>query len=609
MIAASERLKHYFEFGSFRVDAAERILLRDGIPVSLSPKAFDTLLLLVENAGRLLSKDELISALWPDTFVEEANLANNVSLLRRVIGSGNEEERYIETIPRRGYRFAPVVREVWGDSRRPGSGSRPVLVNPNAASSPVLSIAVLPFKVFGASETDDYVGLGVADSLITRLGNIREVVVRPTSSVRKYDHSEEDAITAGKELKVDAVLEGSVRRFQDRFRVTVQLVSVQNESPLWADKFDGRCADIFAMEDAISEQVADTLCVRLSGDERKLLTRRYTESTEAYQSYLKGRYSFNKWTQEGFKKAVEHFEESIDKDPSFALAYAGLAHTYGLLAVNGDMATEEAMPKADAAATTALEIDDQLAEAQLAAGAVRGLYRWDLTGARRHLRRSLELNPNFALARHTSALYLTAEGRVDEAFEEIRIAEEIDPLSLMLHSTEAFILCTAGDYERAIERCCDTLDMKPKFYPALERLGDAYLATGRPEKAIESFQRAIALSKRALFPLGALGHAYAVAGYAREAEAIVQELQHRLNKDYVSAWVYSGLGRTQDAFAALERAYQDRDGHMIYLKVDRKLDNLRDDSRLNDLVWRVGAPGQALGARRQAPETKIRIQD
>jgi tetratricopeptide (TPR) repeat protein len=226
--------------------------------------------------------------------------------------------------------------------------------------------------------------------------------------------------------------------------------------------------------------VAEALCLRLTGEQRQLLTRRYTESTDAYQSYLKGRYCFNKWTQEGFKKAVELFEESIDRDPRFALAYAGLSHTYGLLAVNGYLATEDAMPRAEAAASTALEIDDQLAEAHLAAGAVKCFYRWDMTGARRLLRRSLELNPNFVLARHTSALYMTAVGRLEEAFDEIKQAQELDPLSLALNSTEAFILCAAGDYQRAIERCCDTLDMKPKFYPALERLADAYLLSRWP---------------------------------------------------------------------------------------------------------------------------------
>jgi len=260
-----------YEFGRFRLDAKERLLLRDGEIVPLTPKAFDMLLALVENSGHLLEKNELMRTLWPDTFVEEESLAQNISLLRKALDE-SENQKFIETVPRRGYRFVASVRKT------------------------IKSIAVLPFKSLGIDGRDEYLGIGIAETLTTRLSSLKLITVRPSSAVLKYASPEKETVVAGRELEVDTVLEGSIRRLGERLRVTARLVSVPDGSVLWADKFDENFTDIFKVEDSISAKVAEALALKLSGEEQKRLTMRYTDNAEAYQLYLKGRYFWNKRT-------------------------------------------------------------------------------------------------------------------------------------------------------------------------------------------------------------------------------------------------------------------------------------------------------------------------
>src|SRR5262245_5384561 len=295
-----------YEFGLYRLDLASRLLLRDGRPEPLTPKAFETLLALVENSGQLVSKHELMKRIWPDTIVEEANLANNISLLRKILGQGADERPCIETLPKRGYRFVADVRQVWNGTRKMMSGESVTADNGHDECGR-RSVAVLPFKLLGADENGQYLGLGLADAVITRLSNLSCVSVRPTSALFKYLNRELDAVAAGRELRVEAVLTGNIRRLCDRYRVTVQLVSTWDEASLWAAKFDGHCTDIFSLEDSIAEQVASALSLKLTSAQRDSLRRRYTENTVAYQHYQKGRYCWSRWTEQGFRKAVEHF--------------------------------------------------------------------------------------------------------------------------------------------------------------------------------------------------------------------------------------------------------------------------------------------------------------
>jgi len=478
-----------YSFGPFELDPVQRLLLRRGKPVPLAPKAVETLLFLVEHSGRLVDKEELMKRVWPDTFVEEGNLTTNIHLLRKVLGKGSKGQEYIETIPRRGYRFTAEVKEnltesedlpiqaaakpegVIQEKREPpptveaqaGAGVRPEIagasapgmdeaqrigpkaglrarpltqavaagitlvglvmvwthfrprrgLGPSEVKAGVRSIAVLPLKPLNSDPNDEYLGLGMADALINSLGGLHQVVVRPVGAVRKYANTEQDPLIAGRELKVDTVLEGSIQRLHDRTRVTVRALRVDDGVQLWGGEFDAKFSDVFAVEDSISKRVAGALALELNDDEQRRLSRRYTGNSEAYELYLRGRYFWNKGSGEGFKKGVGYFEQAIQMDPKFALAYSGLADSYILMGSysHGQIPPREAMSKARAAAERALAIDDTLAEAHASLAFVKLNYDWDWPGVEREFRRALELGPNDARTHHWYSNYLMAMSR------------------------------------------------------------------------------------------------------------------------------------------------------------------------------------------------------
>ncbi|MBA2524764.1 MAG: winged helix-turn-helix domain-containing protein, partial [Pyrinomonadaceae bacterium] len=470
----SQLTKHLYEFGPFRLDAKERLLLRDDEIVPLTPKAFDMLLALVEDSGHVLQKDKLMQRLWPDSFVEEGSLAQNVSLLRKALGESNSQ-KFIETVPRRGYRFVASVRELEDDAellerehsetrivveakQEPGISEkfaearqiseqkalaasshvsailrqRPkqavlavslalavvvaallyflILSKPEQiADRAIKSIAVLPFKSLGADGSDEYLGIGIAETLTTRLSSLKLLTVRPTSAVLQYASLEKETVVAGRELEVDMVLEGSIRRLEEQVRVTARLVSVRDGSVLWADKFDENFTDIFKVEDSISGKVAEALALKLSGEEQKRLTKRYTDNAEAYQLYLKGRYFWNKRTENGFNRGIAQFNQAVEKDSNYALAFAGLADSYIGLTFYNFAAPNETMPKGKEAAMNALAIDNSLAEAHASLAHILMNYDWNWLEAEKEFKLSMQLNPDYATARQWYAIhYLTA---------------------------------------------------------------------------------------------------------------------------------------------------------------------------------------------------------
>ncbi len=577
----SKPARHFYQFGPFRLDAAERLLLREGEPVLLTPKVFDTLLVLVQNSGRLLGKDELMQTVWPDAIVEESNLSQNIFTLRKALGESPTKPKYIETIPRRGYRFIASVREV----RYEGADLTGVAVR---------SIAVLPFKPLGAKNGDEYLGLGLADALITRLSNIGQIVVRPTSSVRKYTGLEQDPVAVGRALRVESVLDGSLRRSGERIRVTVQLVSVRDGVPLWADRFDEKFTDIFVVEDSISERVAAALMLKLTGEDKKRLTKRYTENIEAFQLYLKGRYYWNKRTGQGLKKGIEYFQQAIEKDPTYALAYAGLADCYNLLSLYGVFPPKETMPRAKAAAMRALEIDNTLAEAHTSLAYAKLYYDWDWAGAKREFLRALELNPNYATAHHWYHEYLTAMGWFEESHAEILQAQELDPLSLIISTDVGWGLYYARRYDQAIEQLRKTIEMDPTFAVAHFILGLCYGQKGLFKESAAEIQKAIAIlgDNPLALAVGVLGHAYAVSGKKDRALKVFEQLKDLSKRCYVPAYslaiIYTGLGQKDQALKWLRKAYEERYDRLIYLKVEPMFDSLRSDPRFKDLLRRIG---------------------
>ena len=388
-----------FEFGPFRLDTGQRLLLRDGVPVALLPKSFDALVALVRSGG-LLEKDALLAAVWPNAVVEENSVAKAISDIRRALGEEPKDQRYIITVPGRGYRFGATVTPIGGGERTPAA-------------------AVLPFSDLGAGPAHEHLAIGLADAVIGRLSRIRSLVVRPTGSVLRYAAQEKDPARAARELHVDFIVDGSIRRSGDRLRVSVQLVSAATGGTLWAAAFDEHLRDIFAVEDSIASRVAVELAPRLSGAERQSLSRRETEDVEAYQLYLKGRFFWSKRTAEGCHRAIEYFERAIGLDAHYALAHVGVADSWVMLALQVALmrgeAPHETMPKARAAVTQALRIDDALSEAHASLGQISVFYEWDWAAAERAFLRSLDLNPHYLNARHWYAMALSLMQRHDDA--------------------------------------------------------------------------------------------------------------------------------------------------------------------------------------------------
>jgi DNA-binding winged helix-turn-helix (wHTH) protein/Tfp pilus assembly protein PilF len=560
-----------YEFGDFSVDAARRQLRgRGGVTVPLTTKAFETLLYLVGRSGTVLDKDELLGAIWPDAIVEENNLTQAISSLRRALGESRAEHRYIMTVPGRGYCFVADVRTCQPHSETP-------------AAPTLRTMAVLPFQPLVAEYRDPALELGMADTLISRLGG-REIIVRPVSSVRKYVESDQDPLAAGHELGVELILEGSIQKRGDSIRVTVRLVKTADGASLWTGTFDEQFTDIFVVEDAIANKVVAALALQLDVEEQKHLTRRHTENVEAYQSYLKGRFHWNKRGPQDLRNAIEHFKQAIALDPSYALAYAGLADAYTLLANAGSPA-HQIMPKALAVARTAVSLDDNLAEAHAALGNVIIYYHYDFVEAEREEKRAIELNPNYATAHHWYSELLMGLGRHEEALAEIRRALEIDPLSLILNRQYGASLLFARQYDAAIEQMKKTVELDANFAVGHSTLSVAYRMKGDYAESVEElarFQELIGGAETAAL----MRDSFAEGGWQGFLRAMTDERRPANLTSYNVATFHAALGESDKAFVELNRAYQNREGILGLLKVDPRFDSLHDDPRFEDLARR-----------------------
>jgi TolB-like protein/Flp pilus assembly protein TadD len=452
------------------------------------------------------------------------------------------------------------------------------------------SIAVLPFNSLGSGGEDEFLNLGMADALITKLSNLRQIVVRPTSAVRKYAGAEQDPVAAGRELKVTSVLEGSIQRLGERIRVTVQLVSVEDGSPLWAEKFDEKLADIFALQDSISQRIAERLALKLTGEDMQRLTKRYTRNAEAYQLYLRGVFYREKLSEDALKKAVHYFEQATVADPNYALAYAGLASAYEPLSFFGYLPISEARPKISAAVTKALELDDALAEAHNESGVFKLYYEWDWAGGESAFRRALELNPNYALAHHMYANLLKGEGRFDEAIAERKRALEVDPLSLRTNALLGDNYYVAGRYDEAIEQYRKTSELDPDFF--LIDLGSVYERKGMNDEAVAEYLKKEVRSGMRAGEVAALKEAYAASGmrgyWQKRLDLMKEESKQRRVPALTLAELYARIDEKDQAFEWLDKAYEAHELALIFLKVNPIYEGLRSDLRYQDLVRRVG---------------------
>jgi len=575
------RNEHIYEFGDFRLDARNHLLQREGHPVPLKPKVFDMLLLLLENRGRVLGKDELMELLWPDTFVEEGNLSQNIYELRKALGETASAHHYVKNVPKRGYRFVADVRE---------SAARGIDPAKEEHGSTVKSLAVLPFKPLRAEDRDEYLEVGIADSLITALAAIGRITVRPTSAIRNYADPTKDPLEVGRELKVDAVLDGCIQRSGDRLRVTARLLRVRDESTLWAGKFDESFTDVFTLQDSISEKVVAALALKLSGEEKERLTKRHTDDPEVHQLFLKCRFHWHKWTPESWRKSIEYGEQAVKLDPAHAPSYSGMGASYTTLGIFGAMPPREAFGRARELVDKALALDDTLSEAHEVLGAIKLFYEWDWASVGVVLRRAMELNPSNAGARDLYAVYLTAMEHADESIAEVGRALALDPLSLLINTDVGNVLYFARRYEQAAEQLRKTLDLDPYFAHARYALGNVYLQQGLYEEAIAEINKAITFSGREAESSSEIGYAYAISGRGDDARRVLAALEERSGHGYVDpyhiALIHIGLNDKDKAFEWLDRAEHSRE--LMMLNVNPVCDPLRSDSRFRDLLRRVG---------------------
>lgn len=575
-----------YEFGPYRLLPLERLLLRGGKPVSLTPRVLDTLLVFVRNRGKLLTKDDLMKMVWPDTTVEEGNLTQNIFMLRKLLGETPKDHQYIVTVPLQGYCFVADVREVHdAESADTASGQF------ESTRVPQTICAVLPFTLLNAPPDEDFRGVGMADTLITKLSGLKRLVLRPTSAVLRYADAKEDVQEIGRQLKVGSLLEGTIQHTNNRVRVNVRLIDANDGTTIWAAGFDEKYSNIFAVQDCIANQVVRALQIKLTGPEKQQLSKSLTEDIDAYTLYIKGRYFWGSRTEQGLLKGIQYAREAIAADENNAWAYVGLADSYSLMAEYLYVAPQRGFPAARTAALKALELDAGLAEAHASLAEVQFFHDWDWAESASGYRLAFEMKPNYASARHWYAWWLLAMARFDDALENVMEAQSIDPSCLILNTVLGLPFYYKRDYERAIRRFQTTLEMDPQFPLARYYLGAALVHSGHPEKAIAQLEK-VKTSEFTQQTAALLGFSYAVAGKVDHARSLLNELNTLARKRYVSPYleaiVHAGLGETEMALAQLEKSYREKACWMVFLNIDPFLDSLRDEPRFRALVRRMG---------------------
>lgn len=625
-----------FEFGSFRLNAGKRLLTNGAdVTVPLMPKAFDTLLYLVRNSGRVIEKDEMMLNVWADTIVEENNLTQNISILRRVLGEKPGEHRFIVTVPGQGYKFVADVRLTPGlppltdgpataeiPYQTPKDESNPAdeegravknvelsrifliaafigliiglsligvyltSVGSNSNSNPLKTVAVLPFKPLLPENRNDALEIGMADSLISKLSGGEEITVRPLSAVRRYNSLEQNPLAAGRELSVEAVLDGTIHISADRIRVSAKLLRVNDGRQLWAQQFDEKSADIFAVQDSISERVAAALKIRFGNGKRN----HFTKNIEAYQLYMKGRYHALNLTQAETDKGVAYYRQAIELDPEYVLPYVGLAEVYLTMVLTSGVPSAEVLPQAKAAALRAVEIDETSGDAHAALGALAFWYDWDWQEAERQYLRALQLRPNSAEAHFYYAHLLSNTGRHERALAEIKLSREIDPLFLRTGAIEGQILFFAGQADDALDRLNMTIDLNPNFWLSHLFISAVYIEKGMYDAAADSANRASDISGNTLSK-AYLAYALARSGKSQEARDMLDELLELSKVRYVPPYdlaiIYNGLDESDKALDYLEKAFAEKNVLIVFLKVEPKWNNLRREPRYISLMKRM----------------------
>jgi TolB-like protein/DNA-binding winged helix-turn-helix (wHTH) protein/Flp pilus assembly protein TadD len=637
---ADHQARGRLRFGVFELDLRAGELRKHGLRVRLQEQPFQVLTALLERPGEVVTREEIQKRLWPaDTFVDfDHGLNKTINKIREALGDSAESPRFVETVARRGYRFLAEVKivdtapdrtselatqpEPRAETReRPDPAVKPSTPKPGPLSlrlkisafivllmmislaiwkidswkhpSPVIrSLAVLPLESLSNDASQDYFADGMTDELISDLGQISALRVISRTSVMAYKRARKPLPQIARELDVDAVVEGTVLRSGDQVRITAQLIEAATDKHLWSQSYEGQLRDTLALQNQVAQAIADQIRINLNSQERAALKSVRIVNPQAYESYLKGRYFWNKRTADGLKVALAYFNQAIDEDPKYAQAYSGLADTYALL---GDwqyavMTSKEALPKAKAAATKALELDSTLGEAHNSLAFCLDGFDWDFPSAGKEFQRALELNPGYATAHHWYAWHLSLLGRYDEAIAEMRKAENLDPLSLIINTDLAELLLLAHSYDESISQSRKTIEMDPNFALAHNQLGQAYLQKQMQDEAITELQKAVQLSAGSPTCLANLARAYAASGKKSEAAKLLTDLKKRSSPGYSHASeiavVYAALGDKNQAITWLETGYEERFNPGVLLRPG--FDPLRSDPRFQELVRRIG---------------------
>ncbi len=615
-----------YEFGGFRLDPGEHLLLCDGKPVLLSAKAFEVLLVLVRNSGRLVTKNELMREVWPDTFVEEGNLTQNISILRKSLGGTQDGESYIQTVPKVGYRFAVQVRECcapeagrsvqdgaktaeddsapadrgWIGTIASRSGVALALAVAALASfyfvtngkpSPIDSLAVLHFTVVGEMADTEYLADGIAESIIGNLAHLPDLKVASFASVSRYKgRPADDAQVVGKQLGVRAVLSTRIIQWGDDLSISTELVDTKDDRRMWAQQYKRKLSDIIGLQEEVAKDISEQLQQQLTTDDQRRLSTHHTDSAEAYRLYLQGRYFWNKRTADGQRKAIEHFQKAVEADPTYSLAYAGLADAY-LLGFGPTPPTQH-MPQARDAAVRALQLDETLGEAHTSLGLVKARFEWDWPGAEQEFTRAIELNPSYATAHERYGRFLMWRGRKQEAIREILRAQQLDPISLIISTNVGEIFYCGRDYDRAIIELRRVIEMDPTFPQARWRLAEAYEEKGMHREAVAEYLNWMSLSGASREDVDSIHRAYESSGMRAFWRTLIALAERNEHESWISsrrlAGIHARLGEKDRALERLEKAYKERELALVELRVEPAFDGLRSEPRFVRLLHRIG---------------------
>jgi DNA-binding winged helix-turn-helix (wHTH) protein/Tfp pilus assembly protein PilF len=565
-----------YEFGDYRLDARKLVLSRAGERIALTPKVFDTLLLLVRRKGEVLGKEELLRTVWPDVIVEENNLNQNISTLRRLLGESRGENRYIATVPGRGYRFVPEVHTL----------SYHLL-----ESREQVRIGVLPFENMGAGPDREYLADGLTEETIASLGQIdpQHISTIGRTSVMSYKRTTKSLTEIGKELNATYLVESSLRAEGDRLRITSKLIRVQDQIQIWSASYDSEPGSMLALQRELSTAIAEQVRLTLSPERLRALGRRQTLNPEAFDLYLHGRHFWQQLSPPTTRKAIEFFIHATDLDQNYALAWSGLADCYSSGPVNGDAPPQLFWPRAREATARALKAQPDLAEVQTSLGSLNFWLDWKWNAAEIAYRKAIELDPGYPLGHRMLGVALSHMARHEEAHASIRRARELDPLYVMHQSLSSQIAFAARDYSAALQFARQAIVVDPEFWIGQLHLAQVYIELGESDLALTALNHSGKLVVNSKV-IALRGYIFARAGRIEEAQNVLHTLlsiaQERYVPPYAMAIVHAGLGQYDEAMQWLERCYQARDVHVVFLTIDPKWDPLRGDARFSNLLRR-----------------------